>query len=197
MTKSREHLSRGAAGALRPSRNCSWSAFGASLVLRTVVAGAVVVAAFAARVERAHAQTDFYAGKTVTIVVGASAGGGYDIYARAIAPYLGEHIPGKPKVVVQNMPGGGGLTSVLYLDAGAPKDGTVVTIFNAGVLTDAITNPGKTRVDFRKMAWLGSANRSFRICYFWHGSGYKTWNDLGGDKQATLGAIGLNSASYT
>src|SRR5690349_9611147 len=111
------------------------------------------------------AQSGFYPGKTFRIIVGSSAGGGYDTYARAIAPFLAEHLPGKPTVIVQNMPGGGGMTSVLYLDANAPKDGTVMTLFNAGVTTEVATNPAQAKVDLRKVAWIGSATRSFRMCY--------------------------------
>jgi len=159
-------------------------------------AGAVVTAALVAQVPPAHAQSDFYAGKTVRIVVGASAGGGYDLYARAIAPFLSAHLPGKPNVVVQNMPGAGGLTSVLHLDASAPKDGTVVTTFNSGVLTAAFTSQDKAKVDLRTLGWLGSANRSFRFCYFWHASGIKTWADLDLSKPITMGAIGVNSGAY-
>ena len=140
----------------------------------------------------ARAQSPFYAGKTVTIVVGASAGGGYDIYARAIAPFLGQHLAGNPKVVVQNMPGGGGLTSVKYLDANAPKDGTVITLFNAGVITEALTNIAKAKVDLKTMAWIGSANRSFRICYFWHGSGIR---DMGRSRSGQGADPGRDQAS--
>jgi len=147
-------------------------------------------------VQPALAQTDFYSGKTLRLIVGASAGGGYDLYARALAPFISAHIPGRPNVVVQNMPGGGGLTSVLFLDASAPKDGTVVTTFNSGVLTDAFTSQDKARVDLRALGWLGSANRSFRFCYFWHTSGIKTWADLDRDRQIAMGAIGINSGAY-
>ncbi len=142
------------------------------------------------------AQPDFYAGKRITITVGTSAGGGYDQYARAIAPFLSEHIPGKPAVIVQNMPGAGSLTSVLYLDGAAPKDGTAITLFNAGIITDTITNPAGAKVDLAKMAWLGSANRTFRICYFWQGSGIKSFSDLSRAKTVTMGAIGVGSGSY-
>ncbi len=89
------------------------------------VFGLLAAVAIAAGADSARAQSGFYAGKTVRIVVASSPGGGYDTYARAIAPFLAEHLPGKPTVVVQNMPGGGGLTAVLFLDASAPKDGTV------------------------------------------------------------------------
>src|SRR5262249_27129142 len=95
--------------------------------------GLLVAALIATAAQNVTAQPGYYAGKTVRIVVGSSAGGGYDTYARAMAPFLAEHLPGKPTVVVQNMPGGGGLTSVMFLDANAPKDGTVITLFNAGV----------------------------------------------------------------
>ena len=142
------------------------------------------------------AQSSFYANKTISLVVGASVGGGYDVYARAFAPFLSAHIPGKPNVIVKNLPGAGGLASVLHLDASAPKDGTVITTFNAGVLTNAFANPEQAKVDLRGLAWLGSLNRSFRFCYFWRGRGFATWADLNGGREATLGSIGTNSAAY-
>jgi tripartite-type tricarboxylate transporter receptor subunit TctC len=142
------------------------------------------------------AQPNFYANKTVTLVVGASVGGGYDVYARAFAPFLSAHIPGKPNVVVKNMPGAGGLASVLHLDAGAPRDGTVITTFNSGVMTNAFANPDQFKVDLRSLTWLGSLNRSFRFCYFWRGRGFSTWADLHGSREATIGSIGVNSGAY-
>lgn len=165
-----------------------------SIALKLFVVGGLTTASVV--VQPAHAQADFYAGKTVRLIVGASAGGGYDLYARALAPFISAHLPGKPNVVVQNMPGGGGLTSVLFLDASAPKDGTVITTFNSGVLTDAFTSQDKARVDLRTLGWLGSANRSFRFCYFWHTSGITKWEDLDRAKQITMGAIGINSGAY-
>jgi tripartite-type tricarboxylate transporter receptor subunit TctC len=159
-------------------------------------AGALVVAAIVATPLAAQAQSGYYAGKTLRIIVGSSAGGGYDTYARAIAPYLAEHLPGKPRVVVQNMPGGGGLTSVLYLDANAPKDGTAITMFNAGVITDAASKPDQAKVDLTKMAWIGSATRSFRMCFVWHGAGIKNWKDLDRSRLVTFGATGVGSGSY-
>ena len=157
---------------------------------------ALAAAMMASAPESATAQSGYYAGKTVRIVVGSSAGGGYDTYARAIAPILAEHLPGKPTVVVQNMPGGGGLTAVLHLDANAPKDGTVISLFNAGAITDMASDPAKAKIDLTKMAWIGSATRSFRMCYFWHGTGIKTWSGLDRGRQVTLGATGAKSASY-
>jgi tripartite-type tricarboxylate transporter receptor subunit TctC len=157
---------------------------------------ALAIALIVALPENATAQSGYYAGKTVRIVVGASAGGGYDTYARAIVPILGEHLPGKPNIVVQNMPGGGGMTSVLYLDANAPKDGTVIALFNAGVITDVASNPAKAKVDLTKMAWIGSATRSFRMCEFWHATGINTWKGLDRSREVRLGTTGVNSGSH-
>ncbi len=161
---------------------------------RIAVSAFALAATIAVASGPAHA--DFYAGKTVRIVVGSSAGGGYDTYARAIAPFLTEHLPGKPTVIVQNMPGGGGMTAVIHLDANAPKDGTVISLFNAGAITDMASNPEKAKVDLTKMAWIGSATRSFRACYLWGGTGIKTWQGLDRSRQITLGATGINSGSY-
>jgi hypothetical protein len=72
----------------------------------------------------------------------------------------------------------------------------VITLFNAGVITDVASNPDKARVDLTKMAWIGSATRSFRMCYFWHGTGIKTWKGLDRSRQVSLGATGVNSGSY-
>src|SRR5262249_30929090 len=102
------------------------------------------------------AAQDFYRGKTITIMVGFSPGGGFDINARVLARHLGRHIPGNPAVVVQNMPGAGTITSVHYLDLVAPKDGTVLDIFNFGNIGESRLNPDKVKVDFRKFNWIGS-----------------------------------------
>src|SRR5438128_98813 len=81
----------------------------------------------------ATAQTEF---RTVSIVVGSSAGGGYDAYARTLARHMARYIPGQPSVIVQNMPGASSLKAVQYLDTGVAKDGSVVTAFNPGLLND-------------------------------------------------------------
>ena len=137
----------------------------------------------------AAAQDDaFYAGKTVTVVVGFSPGGGFDIYARTLARHIGGHIPGKPAVIVQNMPGAGSFTSVRYLDGPAIKDGTVVTAFNPGVITDSLTEPEKFNIKFTNFAWLGSITRDIRVCYAWHTAPIKTWDDLVQGKEFIMGA---------
>ena len=87
------------------------------------------------------AEDEFYKGKTVTLVVGYSVGGGYDQYARGAGAPSGSRIPGNPTVLVQNMPGAASLTAVRYLDANAPKDGTVITTFDPGLITESFASP--------------------------------------------------------
>ena len=94
------------------------------------------LAAFALFATSAAAQdvANFYKGKTVRIVVGFSAGGGYDHYARVLSRHIGRHIPGQPNVIVQNMPGAASLNSVRYVATAAPTDGTVINAFDPGLI---------------------------------------------------------------
>ena len=115
---------------------------------------------------RADAVTDFYKGKNVQLVVGYGPGGGYDIYARLIARFIGKHVPGSPNVVVQNMPGAGSLRAANYLFVQAPRDGTVIGTFARnmpllGVLKD---NPN-VQFDPRKYTWLGSPSSGGNDAY--------------------------------
>jgi tripartite-type tricarboxylate transporter receptor subunit TctC len=140
---------------------------------------------------------DFYKGKTFTIVVGFSPAGGFDNYARVLARHLGNHIPGKPTVIVQNMPGAGSLTSVRYLDLTAPKDGTVMTIFNPGLVTQSIVQPERVNLDFRKISWVGVVTPDFRVCYGYGPNGITSWDQLmHGGKQFIIGSTGKASGNY-
>src|SRR4051812_27164241 len=80
------------------------------------------------------AADDFYQGKSITLIVSTGVGGGYDAYARSFARHFGRHLPGAPNVIVQNMPGGGGLRATNYLYNSAPKDGTVVGLVHSSAV---------------------------------------------------------------
>jgi len=129
-----------------------------------------------ATVTDAQAQ-DFYKGKTLTIIVGYSPGGGFDDNARLLARYLGRHIPGNPSVLVSNLPGAASLTAVLYLDATAPKDGTVIDTFNFGQIGDSRMGLSPLKIDFRKYNWIGSISQDITACYVWHTLGINTLAD--------------------
>ncbi|MDP2354758.1 MAG: hypothetical protein Q8M31_01695 [Beijerinckiaceae bacterium] len=145
---------------------------------------------------QAQDPANFYSSNKMTMVVGSSVGGGYDLYGRIVARFIGNHIPGKPSVTVRNMPGAGSLTSVIYVATSAPTDGTVIGIFNPGIITDAISRPGRSKINFTELAWIGSATDSFRMCNVWHGSGIKNYDDLGGARVVTFGASGVGSGGY-
>ena len=93
----------------------------------------------------------------VTILVGSGSGGATDISARVIARYLGQHIPGTPTVIAQNMPGGGGVTMTNHVYRSAAKDGTILGYSLPGVITAQLLEPSRARYDGRSLNWIGSA----------------------------------------
>jgi tripartite-type tricarboxylate transporter receptor subunit TctC len=139
---------------------------------------------------------DFYKSKTLTIVVGFTPAGGYDHYARELGRFIGNHIPGNPSVIVENMPGAGSLKAVRYLNLTAPKDGTVIAIFNPGLVTQSIVQPEKVDLDFRKYAWIGVVTPDYRVCYGYGPNGVKSWDDMMHRKQWIVGSTGKGSGNY-
>ena len=133
-----------------------------------------------------HAQPveEFYRGKTVTVLVGFTAGGGYDVYARLLGRHLGRHVPGNPSVVVQNMPGAGSLKATQYVYGLAAKDGTTLATVSRGMATDPLLNDAK--FDATKLTWIGSVTSETSICATWQTSPVKTWDDMF-NREFTLG----------
>src|SRR5262245_16640412 len=160
------------------------------------LAAQACVAALSVAAAPAAAQ-DFYRGKTLTILAGFSPGGGFDINARVLARHIGRHIPGNPTVVVQNMAGAGSTTAVQHLDLSAPKDGTVIDIFNFGNIGEARLNPDKLKVDFRKFNWIGSISHDLTVCYVWHTFGVKTLAELKAKDKVHMGLTGMGTSSDT
>jgi tripartite-type tricarboxylate transporter receptor subunit TctC len=139
---------------------------------------------------------DFYKGKTLSIIVGNSAGGGHDAYARLLARHYARYIAGNPNIIVQNMPGAATLKSVQYLDVGSPKDGTVMTTFAPDLVTQALLEPETLKVDFTQFSWVGSMTRDFRACYATEASGVKSWDDLVKHPKFNVGSGAVGSSSY-
>jgi tripartite-type tricarboxylate transporter receptor subunit TctC len=119
---------------------------------------------------------EFYRGKTVTILVGFTAGGGYDVYARLLGRHVGRHVPGNPSVVVQNMPGAGSLKATQYVYGVAPKDGLTLATVSRGMATDPLLNEAK--FDATKLTWIGSVTSETSVCATWQTSPVKTWDDM-------------------
>jgi tripartite-type tricarboxylate transporter receptor subunit TctC len=139
---------------------------------------------------------DFYKGKQVNWVLSAGAGGGYSSYAHVFAAYLSAHIPGKPNVVVQNMPGAGGIRAMTYFASVAPKDGTTIGLVHSSVPFAPLYGIKGANFDPRQMHWLGSINAASGICVSWTASGVTTWNDLL-TKGFVVGGTGAGSQMET
>src|SRR5947208_483878 len=141
---------------------------------------------------------DFYAGKTIEILVGSAAGGGFDIYARALARHWGRFIPGNPTIVVRNMPGAGGARSAVYVSSVAPKDGTVLAAPMPGAIVGPLLedNP-QGGFDPAKLQYLGTADSGVRVCVTIDKSKVKTFADALTTK-AIMGATqpGGSSTDY-
>jgi tripartite-type tricarboxylate transporter receptor subunit TctC len=132
------------------------------------VMSTALVAAILAAPAQAQNSGDFYKGKTMTIVVGASTGGGVDLFARLVARHLGKHIPGGPSVIVQNMPGAGSLVAAKYLYTIAPKDGTQMASVLPGAFFDPLFNPqpgdSTDKYDPTKFNFIGNGNAESLVC---------------------------------
>lgn len=137
---------------------------------------------------------DFYTGKTLTIMVGFPPGGGFDANARLLARYIGRHIPGNPAVIVMNAPGAGSLTAVLRLDVNLPTDGTVINIFNFGLIGNSLLRPSEIKVDFRNYAWIGSLSEDVTTCYVWHDGGPKSVAEMKAMGHWKFGAAGSGTS---
>jgi tripartite-type tricarboxylate transporter receptor subunit TctC len=124
------------------------------------------------------AAADFYAGKTIDLVVGASPGGGYDVYARTIARHINRHIPGKPDIVVKNMPGAGSAKAASFMFSLASKDGLVLGATFPGALMDPLLGE-RSRASYEptKFLYVGTADHGVRICATFHTSKTKTFAD--------------------
>ena len=154
-------------------------ASGASLVLCASAAFAQPVA-------------NFYRGKTVTLIVSSSAGGGYDIMARTVARYLGSHLPGNPRVLVQNMPGAGGIVAMNYFYRSAPKDGTFIAGMQNNTPFEPLLGTKEAQYDPTKFNWLGSPSIEVGLVAVWRNVPVNSFADLQ-RREITVGSSGANS----
>ena len=120
---------------------------------------------------------DFYKGKTITFVIGTAVGGGYDSYSRLIATHIGQHLPGRPAVVPQNMPGAAMIRATNYLYNEAPHDGTVIGMIDQAMYLNQILGVPQLRADVRKFNWIGRLVSNSAVLYAWHTAAVKKIED--------------------
>ncbi len=158
-----------------------WVSWGLCLAASAMPAGA-----------QAQSVADFYKGKTITVIVGYTAGGGYDLYARALARHMGRHLPGNPNFIIQNLTGAGSLNAANNIYNVAAKDGTVFGTFARGLPIEPLIGTARVQFEAAKFTWLGSGTNEISICATWHTSPIKTWQDALG-RQFAVGGEGAGS----
>jgi tripartite-type tricarboxylate transporter receptor subunit TctC len=131
---------------------------------------------------------DFYKGRTIKFIVGSNTGGSYDTYSRLLTAHMGRHIPGNPTLVVENMPGASGTKSAQYIGEIAPKDGSVIGMFNQSMPQRQMFEPDQVHFDLSKFGWIGAMNTSTTVFITWHTSGVKTLEDAR-KKEVVMGAL--------
>jgi tripartite-type tricarboxylate transporter receptor subunit TctC len=161
-----------------------------------LVATVLLEITFTSSAAGADPVAEFYRGRQVNLILSADAGGGYASYANAFAPYFSNHIPGKPQVVIQNMPGAGGIRAMTYFYSVAPRDGTTIGFVHSSVPFAPLFGLAGAKFDPREMHWIGSLNSATAICVAWHTSKIKTTQDLF-DKDFVVGSSGAGSQMET
>lgn len=158
---------------------------------KAVIAG--VLALCVSTPVHADSVAQFYAGKTLHLVIGYAPGGGYDLYARTLARHIGRHIPGRPHIVVQNMPGAGSIKAANFLYTIAPKDGTTFGGFSRGAYLDPLLGRAAgTQYDAPKFGWLGSISSEVGVCAFRAAVGIRSFADMRA-KPFVIGSTGAGA----
>ena len=139
---------------------------------------------------------DFYRGKTVSIIVGSGAGGGFDTTARLVSRHIGRHIPGEPTVIVVNMPGGGGLVAANHVFSAAAKDGTIVGLFHEAQMMNQLTGGEGVNFDLRQFNWLGSSYDDPNVCLVRTDAQVRLQGLIGRAAPIAVGGTGPGSNTY-
>jgi tripartite-type tricarboxylate transporter receptor subunit TctC len=159
--------------------------------LHLIVCAAAGIAACAAPA----AAADYYAGKTIELVVGGDAGGGYDIYARTVARHITRHIPGNPTLIVKNMPGAGSTRAGIFISTVAPKDGSSLGALMPGaIIGPLLDEKPNLQFDPTKVIFIGTADSGVRVCVTYQNSKIKTFEDAQKTK-TILGATAAGGAT--
>jgi tripartite-type tricarboxylate transporter receptor subunit TctC len=166
----------------------------APLLVASLIAASLATPAAASSKDEEVAR--FYKGKQITMVIGSSSGGGYDLYGRLVARHIGKYIPGNPTVVPSNMIGAASLVAAQYIYNIGPKDGTAIgAIYPQIVLEQLLGDKTNAKLDPRKLKYLGSANSEVYICMVRADSPVKTLDDAA-NAVVIMGATAPGASSY-
>ena len=155
---------------------------------------AVLAASLAAAPCAAQGVADFYKGKTIAILMGTGPGGSYDLYGRTIAEHLGRHIPGNPNVIIEHMPGAGGVIAGNHLYGPGPQDGTKILLSHSIPLAEKL-EPKGVRFESTKLQWLGTYDAIAHTMAIWHGAEVDTLDALK-TKPLIIGSFSRSHLTY-
>jgi tripartite-type tricarboxylate transporter receptor subunit TctC len=164
----------------------------------SIRAGALAAIGMAGLVLPADAQSpaDFFKGKTITVLIGTSAGGDYDLRARLLARHLGRHIPGEPQLVPRNMPGGGGIVATNYIANVAPRDGTSLYMIMSNMMASQAMDIQGVQFDTRRFRWIGNTTSAPYVVNSWHTSGITRIEQTKTQELVLGGAVGTPGVLY-
>ena len=163
-------------------------------MLRSLICATLAVIAMSSV---GRAQSPNFQGKTVTIVVGTVAGDLYDLYARAIALFMGKYLPGNPNVIVHNMPGAGHMIAANYVYTVSKPDGLTMGAINAGLYFEQLIGRAEVKFDWTKYNWIGNATKSPQVLYMRADPPFKTIEDVRVAKEPPkCGTTGLSNMGY-
>jgi tripartite-type tricarboxylate transporter receptor subunit TctC len=143
----------------------------------------------------AQSEPDFYAGKNLQVVIGVSAGGGYDTWGRLVARHIVRKLPGNPTAVPQNMPGAGSITAGNHIFNAAARDGTVIGILNRDAPLAPLTGSAAARFDATRFSWIGTPTVETNVCFVSSKASVRSIEDIS-KREVILGAVGPGSGSY-
>lgn len=165
------------------------------MTTRSIPVAAFCAASILAGAVQAQSVEDFYRGKTVTMLVGVSAGGEYDLHARLIARHIAKHIPGNPNFIVQNMTGAGGITMATFLYSVAPQDGTHVAVIQNGFPAMQAIGKRKVQFDSTRFHWIGAITPTVETMALWKTAGVTSVAEAR-DKEIPIGSVGNANITY-
>ena len=144
-----------------------------------------------------HAQTPFYQGKTITIIVGTKAGDVYDLYPRLVAEFMPKFIPGNPNIIVQNVAGAAGLIATNQLYNTSKPDGLTLGAIYPALYFEQLAKRPEVKFDWSKLVWIGSTVSSNSLMYMRADTPYKTIEDVRtASTPPKCGATGVTSSAY-
>ena len=158
------------------------------------IIASVVLLAGGALQAAAQDPAAFYGGRTISILMGTSPGGSYDLYGRLIAQHMAPYIPGKPNIIIEHMPGAGGAIAGNYIFGNGPQDGSKILLSHALPLMEKLEDPKVIRYQSKKLQWLGAYDQIEQIMALWHTNGVSTIEDLK-SKDMVVGSMGHHAAN--